>query len=211
VTGRDLHRLRVEPGQFLTWRFLSGPGWSRAHPYSLSASPNGRYLRITVKDLGDGSSALASLRPGTRALVEGPYGRLSPRARSRRKVAFIGAGVGITPLRSLAEGMPYEPGEATLLYRYADRPLFAQELEALKRDRGLRLVPLPGRRRAPGSWLGHGAKQPEDASALLAWIPDLAERDVYVCGPEAWTELVRRSALAAGLPPEQLHVEKFAW
>src|SRR3954452_513164 len=49
LTGRRLHRLRVEAGQFLTWRFLAGPGWSRAHPYSLSAAPDGRSLRITVQ------------------------------------------------------------------------------------------------------------------------------------------------------------------
>ncbi|MDT5037357.1 MAG: hypothetical protein QOE03_2542, partial [Micromonosporaceae bacterium] len=30
--GRDLHRLRVQAGQFFQWRFLTGPGWSRAHP-----------------------------------------------------------------------------------------------------------------------------------------------------------------------------------
>src|SRR4051794_21177985 len=39
VAGRDLATLRVEAGQFFTWRFLAGPGWSRAHPYSLSAAP----------------------------------------------------------------------------------------------------------------------------------------------------------------------------
>ena len=48
-------------------------------------------------------------------LVEGPYGRLSGRARTRRQVALIGAGVGITPLRALAEGLDYAPGEAVLL------------------------------------------------------------------------------------------------
>ncbi len=95
-----------------------GRGWSRAHPYSLSAAPDGRSLRITVKDLGDGSRDVARLRPGTRVLVEGPYGRLSARARTRRHVALIGAGVGITPLRSLAEGLAYAPGEAVLVHRY---------------------------------------------------------------------------------------------
>ncbi|HEY0949096.1 ferric reductase-like transmembrane domain-containing protein, partial [Nocardioides sp.] len=73
LTGRRLDRLPVEAGQFLSWRFLAGPGWTRAHPYSLSAAPDGRSLRITVQVVGDGSAAAARLRPGTRALVEGPY------------------------------------------------------------------------------------------------------------------------------------------
>jgi len=201
VGGRDLHRLRAEAGQFLTWRFLAGPGWSRAHPYSLSAAPDGRSLRITVKDLGDGSREAARLHPGTRAVVEGPFGRLTARVRTRRPVALIGAGVGVTPLRALAEGLDYRPGEVVLVQRYAETPLFARELDALAVERGLEVVGVPGHRGAPGT-------QPAD---LLRHVPDLAERDVYVCGPEAWTDDVRAVALAAGLPPEHLHVETFRW
>ncbi len=201
VTGRDLHRLRVQAGQFLTWRFLAGTGWSRAHPYSLSAAPDGRSLRITVKDLGDGSRSVARLAPGTRVVFEGPYGRLSPRVRSRRRVALIGAGVGITPLRALAEGLDYRPGEAVLVQRYGEEPLFARELSVLAAERGLDLVDVPGHRGAPST-------APED---LLRHVPDLADRDVFVCGPEAWVAEVKRVAIAAGLPPAHLHVESFRW
>jgi len=211
LTGRSLDRLRAEAGQFFQWRFLTGPGWTRAHPYSLSAAPDGLSLRITVKDLGDGSAVLRSLRPGTRALVEGPYGRLSPRARTRRKVALLGAGVGITPIRALAEGLAYDPGDAVLLHRFTDEPLFARELDLLARERGLRVVALPGHRRAPHSWLGAGLDSVDDLTALRHWVPDIAERDVYVCGPQAWIERVRRTTAAAGLPVEQLHVETFGW
>ena len=35
-------------GAVLAWRFLGGPGWTRAHPYSLSAAPDGHSLRITA-------------------------------------------------------------------------------------------------------------------------------------------------------------------
>jgi ferredoxin-NADP reductase len=134
-------------------------------------------------------------------LVEGPHGRLSARARTRRHVALIGAGVGITPLRALAEGLDYAPGETVLVHRYADRPLFADELRVLAHERGLRVVDLPGRRTAPGN----------DPRHLLHHVPDLAHRDVYVCGPEAWATEIGRAARAAGLPPENLHVETFAW
>ncbi len=211
VAGRGLHRMPVEAGQFLSWRFLGRRGWSRANPYSLSAAPDGRSLRITVKEAGDGSASTASLRPGTRVLVEGPYGRLSPRVRTRDKVALIGAGVGITPLRALAEGLAYAPGDAVILQRFTGEPLFAAELEQLARDRGLQTLYLPGRRRSPDSWLGSGVGTADDLSALTWWIPDLAERDVYVCGPGVWTEAVRRTTEAAGLPPENFHVETFSW
>ena len=158
--------------------------------------------------VGDGSAGSAHLRPGTRVLVEGPYGRLQPRARAHRKVALIGAGVGITPLRALAEGLHYAPGDAVLLQRYTDEPLFAGELELLAAERGLRALDLPGPTRAaptPGSARRVGPA--DDLDRAARWVPDIAERDVYVCGPRPWTERpcdVPR-ALAAGAPAERFH------
>ena len=215
VTGHRLDRLPVQAGQFLSWRFLGREGWTRANPYSLSAAPDGRSLRITVQEVGDGSGGLARLRPGTRALVEGPYGRLSARARTRRKVALIGAGVGVTPLRALAEGLHYRPGEVVMLQRFHDEPLFTHELAALMRDRGLQVFHLPGRRRAADSWIGDGVpglpRDVDDARLLRHWVRDIAERDVYVCGPEPWSRLVERDLESLGLPPAQIHLESFAW
>ncbi|MEO6084473.1 MAG: oxidoreductase, partial [Umezawaea sp.] len=125
-------------------------------------------------------------------------------------VALIGAGVGVAPLRALAAGLTYAPGEVVLLHRFTDRPLFAHELGQLAEQRGLRVVDLPGHRRSRDSWLGAGV-QADDVTALRTWVPDVAERDVYVCGPERWTEAVRLAATAAGVRADRLHIEKFAW
>ena len=211
LTGRRLDRLPVEAGQFLTWRFLRRSGWTRANPYSLSAAPDGHSLRISVQVVGDGSATARALRPGIRAIIEGPYGRLSARVRTRRKVALIGAGVGITPLRALAEGLDYAPGDAIFVERFSSQALFASEIDTLANERGLQVLRLPGHRRLPDSWLGDGIGVADDVTALRFWIPDVADRDVYVCGPEHWTDLVRRTLLAAGLPKDRLHLENFAW
>lgn len=210
VTGRALHRLPVRAGQFFTWRFLDGPGWTRGNPYSVSAAPDGRSLRFTVARAGDGSSRVASLRPGTRVLVEGPFGRLTERPRTVRPVLLIGAGVGIAPLRALAEGLDYAPGEAVLLHRYRDVPLFADEFAALAGERGLRIVALPGRRR-PGSWWGATASQRSDADLLTAHVPDVRDRDVYLCGPHPWSDDVVATLTRCGVPAERIHRESFGW
>ncbi|HEY2190695.1 MAG TPA: ferredoxin reductase family protein [Actinomycetospora sp.] len=213
LAGEHLAELGVRAGQFLTWRFLTGTGWTRAHPYSLSAAPDGRSLRITVKDLGDGTAELPGLRPGTKVLIEGPFGRLTARARSRPGVVLIGAGVGITPLRALAEELAADPAGAdvVVLHRFTGPPLFAGEFAALARARRLTLVPLPGRRRAPDSWLGPGVGPGDDVAVLRARVPDVAERDVYLCGPTPWTDLVQRTLLTAGTPADRVHVEAFGW
>ena len=190
LTGRRLDLLPLHAGQFLNVRFLDGPGWSRANPFSLSAAPDGRSLRITAKALGDGSARLARLRPGTRVIFEGPYGRLSRRARTRPGVLLIGAGVGITPIRALAEGLDYAPGEGVLLQRFTAEPLFERELAVLEQERGLKVLLLPGPRPQPGSVLGPAARG-HDLHALRWWVPDVAERDVFLCGPTPWIAGVR--------------------
>ncbi len=214
VRGRELHRLPVRAGQFFQWRFLQGPGWTQAHPFSLSAPPTSYALRLTAKDLGDGSGGLASLRPGTRVLVEGPYGRLTPEVHSGRKVTLVGAGVGITPLRSLLEDLDYGPGEAVLIQRStAERDvLFRKELERIAARRGARVVHAVGRR-VPGrdSWLPAGAAHLSDVAGLQHLVPDVAEHDVYVCGPDAWADAVVAAARGAGVPAQRIHRERFTW
>lgn len=94
LTGRDLERFPIRAGQYVVVRFLTD-GWWRAHPYSISAQPNGRWIRLTVKALGDDSSRLRELAAGTRAVVEGPYGNMTAAVRSVPGVLMIAGGIGI--------------------------------------------------------------------------------------------------------------------
>jgi predicted ferric reductase len=214
IQGRHLDRLPVVAGQFFVWRFLHGTGWTRGNPFSLSAAPDGRHLRITAKDLGEGSRRLATLPAGTRILFEGPYGRLTDSVRSGRKVALFASGIGITPLRALLEEMAYRPGEAVLLYR-ASTPahlLFRRELDAIAAHRGVRILYLPGHRDLDRpSWLPAGYAAAPDETVLRHLVPDLAEHDVFVCGPDAWAGTVIASVRRAGVPAGWIHSERFGW
>jgi predicted ferric reductase len=214
MSGRHLDRLPVAAGQFLTWRFLTGPGWMRGHPYSLSAAPTGDTLRITVKDLGDGSRALAALTPGTRVVVEGPYGTLHEGVRSRPRVTLLASGIGVTPLRALLEAMPQEPGDVTLVYRAHSRLdlVFEEELDALARSRGARVLYVLGPRVPDrASWLPASAAHLTDVQALLHLVPDVADHDVYVCGAQGWMDAVTTAARDAGVAPDRIHEERFSW
>jgi predicted ferric reductase len=208
LRGRRLDRLPVRAGQFFLWRFLDGPGWSRAHPYSLSGPPRADLLRITVKDLGDGSARVATLRPGTRVLIEGPYGRLTGETYRGGPVTMLACGVGVTPLLALLWDLPFRPGEATLVYRARTEAdlAFLDELAWLARHRGVRVVTLLGPR-AEGSWLPRELA----GTPLSAVVPGVAGHHIYACGPEAWTDVVLQEARNAGVAPGRLHTERFAW
>jgi len=212
--GRGLHRLPVQAGQFFIWRFLDGPGWSRGNPYSLSAAPRLDRVQITAKDLGDGSNRLARLRPGTKVMLEGPYGRLTGEHRVGTKVAMLACGIGITPMRALLEDLAYAPGDAVLIYRAHSEPdlVFRAELDQLAQRRGITIHYLAGPRIVGrSSWLPQYAAAWRDRDALLHLLPGLSAYDVFVCGPDAWMDAACRAALDAGLPHAQLNQERFTW
>jgi len=213
LRGRRLDRLPVRAGQFFQWRFLDGPGWSRTNPYSLSAPPREDLLRITVKDLGDGSARVAGLRPGTRTLIEGPYGKLTGETYGGGPVVLLACGIGITPLLALLGELPYRPGEATLIYRARSESevAFRDELDWLAGQRGVRVAYLFGPRAERSSWLPASLAHFDDADALSRIVPDIARSHVYVCGPDGWTDAARAAARSAGVDQERLHTERFAW
>lgn len=214
MTGRRIAQLGIRPGHFAHFRFLQGGLWWHQHPFSLSAAPHKDTIRITVRMLGEGTRRLAStLRPGTPVLIEGPYGVFTDAARTAPDVVLVGFGIGVAPIRALLEGTDVVPGHATVIVRASSEVEVAHraELEAWCRARGVRLHVLTGHRGV----LADGSTSWLPASHLHWRLTDLTgpldEADVYVCGPAGATELVAAEALAAGLPPERLHREEFAW
>jgi predicted ferric reductase len=199
IGGVGLDRLGARAGQFFGWRFLTRDRWWEVHPFSLSAAPDGRRLRITVKALGDFTGRLAAIPPGTRVVVEGPYGGLASAQRRHGAVALIAGGAGITPIRALLEDLR---GDIVLVYRAAreDDVILREEVEALARERGATIHYVLGERNGDLLSPAH----------LRALVPDIAARDVYVCGPPAMAEATEASLREAGVARRQIIVERFA-
>ncbi len=62
---------------------------------------------------------------------------------------------------------------------------------------------MPGRDTSGGN--------PFTAPALVANVPDVRTRAVFVCGPQALQDRVCREFERAGVPRAQIHSERFAW
>lgn len=202
LEGRGLDRLPAGGGQFLQWRFLRQGMWWQAHPYSLSAAPAGDRLRITVKDLGDHSRALARLRPGTPVAIEGPYGAFTADTRHSNRVLLVGAGVGIAPILALLQELPGDADVVVVLRASTHEELVLRdEVQGEARKRGSRVVELVGPR----------TRVPMDAPALARLAPDLRRRDVYLCGPELFNAALVDALRAAGVHEDQIHHESFSF
>jgi len=199
IAGRRLDRLRTRPGQFFVWRFLARGHWWTAHPFSLSAAPGADSFRITVKALGDHSASLASIPLGTHVLAEGPFGVFTDAARRTGKRVLIAGGIGITPVRALVEHAA--EGDVVIYRALRDDELVLRgELDEL----GVEVHYVVGDHAAPD---GDRLLSPEHLREL---VPDLGERDVYLCGPPGMTDAVLPRLRRAGVPRSHVHVERFA-
>ncbi|WP_084075651.1 ferric reductase-like transmembrane domain-containing protein [Demequina sp. NBRC 110052] len=204
LAGRAVRSLGAQSGQFIGIAFGRLAFAREMHPYSLSAAP-GDTLRVTVKPLGDASARIASLKVGTAAWIEGPLGIFTHGSRSGRDLVLIGAGIGVSPLRSLLEDAP-EGGRISVVLRGRSRdevPLL-DEIESLARKRRASYALLAGGR---GRTWGTADRE----VTLVGAIARPHDTDVFICGPHEWGRVVQADALAAGVPKEAIHREEFAW
>lgn len=209
IGGRNLAAFRAEAGQFLIVRFLAkGFRWE-AHPFSLSRPPDGHRLRLSIKRLGDFTRRIPELSPGTPVLIEGPYGVFTAKACRTQRALLIAGGIGITPIRSLAETLVQAGHDVLLIYANRDSAtmVFKNELEELAARSGGRLTIIPVMSGDP-AWTGEKGRV--DSALLSRLAPDLLSRDVFLCGPPPMMKGVREALAGLGVPASRVHDERFA-
>ena len=213
LSGTQLDKLGGQAGQFYLFRPLTPKQWWRPHPFSISAAPNSNFVRFTIGARGDDTALLQSIKPGTRVMLEGPYGVFTEERRTRERVLLIASGIGIPPVRALAESMASRPGDLTVIYRVrnSEDAALLEEVREIARRRQINLHVVEGRRGSDDSWLNWDARNLPDQARLIEMAPWVSESDVYICGPLEWTKSVERAVKRAGTPEHQIHAEEYAW
>jgi predicted ferric reductase len=202
IGGRRLDRLDARAGQYFRWRFLTAGCWWQAHPFSLSAAPNERWLRLTVKVVGDHTEQLQDLDPGTRVFAEGPSGVFTADRRIRPKALLIAGGSGIAPIRALLEDLPRG---TVVIYRArsADELVFRQELDWLANVRGAQVWYVLGSRADPAP------RHLFTAKGMRELVPDIRRRDVFLCGPAGLVDTSVATLRRLRVPRRQIHLDPF--
>jgi predicted ferric reductase len=204
--------LRFAPGQF-AWLTLRGSPYSfNEHPFSFVGSAmQPQRLKFTIKELGDFTSTIGTIKPGERAYVDGPYGVFSiDRQRRAPGYAFIAAGVGIAPIVSMLRTLA-ERGEKRPLYLfYANRDwdgvILREEIDALRERLNLTLVHIL--EHPPQDWTG--ARGLIDRSLLEQTLPrEFREFVYFICGPVPMSEAVQRALHAMGVARRRVKFEIF--
>ena len=193
-----------QPGQFLTFEIPSNEGLLR-RSYSISSSPAQPYaIDVTIKHLpgGKGSSWFhEEMSVGKDIAVHGPHGNFSIlQSNAQSKVALFAAGVGITPIMSMLNWLSHTKHDldAVLVNRvhsHADH-IFMNDLVALGANPSMNLRQYTLATEHAGAWhdalglLDHSKGTQITPELIQEIIPDILERDVYLCGPHSFKDSV---------------------
>ena len=206
-------------GQYLTLR-TTVDGQDLRRSYSICAGVDDGQLRVGVRKVNGGvfSNWIHShLKHGDTLQVMAPQGRffIPTDAAAQRHYVGIAGGSGITPILSIMKTvLAREPlSRFTLLYgnRLLQSTMFKEELEDLKNRYMTRLVLhhifSEEHTDAP---LNHGRMSRDKLGDFLRTVLPSNQIDhVFVCGPFLMNDEAEAALLAAGVPQERIHIERF--
>lgn len=208
ISGNNLAKFNIHAGQFMIVRFLKKGLWWQGHPFSLSIVPDGRQLRITIKELGDFTKqATKELAVGTKVFIDGPYGVFTELFSVSKKVLCIAGGIGITPVRSLMEQLAKKGRDVVLLYSNKTQKdiIFKGELENVASQYNAKIVHIISEE--PGYT---GEKGKLDGEKIAKIVPDANQREVFLCGPVPMMNAIIPALKKLGISSKNIHYEKFS-
>jgi predicted ferric reductase len=195
-------RFRFEPGQFAWFAIGRSPFSITQHPFSFASSAErDDEVAIAVKALGDFTSKVSRLEPGTTVYVDGPHGVFSIDQDEGPGFGLIAGGVGIAGLismiRTLADRRDVRPVILVYANREWDGVAFREELEQLKDRLDLTVVHV---------------LEPDyvTAEVLEQHLPAGYRRfQFFICGPDPMMDAAEAALIGLGVPAERVHTERF--
>jgi predicted ferric reductase len=201
---------RFQPGQFGWFAIGRSPFSLTQHPFSFSSSAEREEVELAVKALGDFTSRVSELEPGTTVYVDGPHGVFSMDEDEGPGFGFVAGGVGIAGLISMLRTMADRGDRRPALLFYAngdwDGVAFREDIESLRGRLDLTVVHVL--ERPPDGWAGETGYVTADV--FSRHLPAGYRRfQFFICGPDPMMDAAEAALLRLGVPPERVHTERF--
>ena len=199
--GRTLDHM---PGQFIE---IGIPGIGEA-PISLCSSPTeGDFFELCIRDVGNVTHALHTMKAGDEVFVRGPYRKGFPIAILQKKdLIMVGGGLGVVPLRSLVNYIKDRRSSfKRVIYLYGTKTpsttLFIDEIEEAQKKFGFECLITVDR--AVKSWGGRIGL----ITNLIANIQiPLTACNAVIVGPPVMYKFVLKELFAYGMSKENIYL-----
>jgi MOSC domain-containing protein YiiM/ferredoxin-NADP reductase len=211
--------LAHQPGQHVQVNVPLPSGGIGLRRYTISSSPSGKSLQISVKKEEGGlvSPLLHKLRIGDEIEISRPQGRFVLDRSAGRPVAFISAGVGITPTIPMLNAAVVQDGRLPfvpkIVFLHAARDgtehAFVAQIQAmLSKHPDATSKTFYSRPtefdRATGAFDVAGRITAKDVAALVS-----SDYDIYMCGPDEFMASISEGLAQLGFPRNLLKTETF--
>jgi len=204
--------VKYRAGQFGYFRIMSKMYSKEEHPFTISSQPGTDELTITVKNMGDYTSKLKDVPPGTKVLFDGPYGVFTPEQDGRHHI-FIAGGIGITPFLSVISEWDFADIKTplTLIWstRTAEEMVYRDYFTSIESKNNLFLfVPVVTRSDSANT----GSRR-IDKIILDPLIRKKETKNtvVYICGPDSMRKSVTKDLKNSGIASKNIHSERFTF
>ncbi len=202
--------IRFLPGQFAWLSIWCSPFAMKDHPFSVASSAeHPATLEFTIKERGDFTKRVKTLSPGECVYVDAPYGSFSCDRYPAKGLVFIAGGIGVAPIMGMLRTLADRGDRRPLLLFYAnkrwERTAFREELDEIRDRLDLRVVhiienPDPG-------W--HGESGFINAEMIARYLPEVGERQHFICGPVPMMDTCEKALRRLGVPITKIHSELF--
>jgi predicted ferric reductase len=205
---------RFSPGQFGWLTVWGSPFKITGHPFSFSSSAavaDGR-VEMTIRNLGDFTSAVHKVPVGQRVYLDGPYGAFTIDRNPADMHVLIAGGVGITPMISMIRTLADRGDKRPVILLYGSKDwesiTFRAELEALKARLALTVVHVL--QHPPASWTGEqGFINAEMFKRHLP--PPYAAHEYFICGPDVMMDAIEIALGELNVPLSKYHSERYSF
>ena len=208
--------IRFDTGQHAWLTINESPFALQQHPFTIASSDtNPRRIELTIKALGDFTSTVGGIQPGTRAYLEGPYGASWIAGSQTTPLIMIAGGIGITPFASVLRTMHERGVNRPFLLIHGsdtlDKATFHDELHELAAGLGGRVINVlespPSD--ADSGWSGETGYITRELLERVLDQNHLHNGRFVLCGPGPMLEMVAAALRSLGVRRKQIHLEQF--
>jgi predicted ferric reductase len=204
---------RFSPGQFGWLTLWGSPFKITGHPFSFSSSAevtDGR-VEMSIRNLGDFTSAIDKVPVGQRVYLDGPYGAFTIGNPADMHMLIAG-GIGVTPMMSMIRTLADQGDKRPVILLYGvkdwDSITFREELEALQARLNLTIVYVLAD--PPAGWTGEqGFITAEMFKRHLA--PPYSDHEYFICGPDVMMDAIEKALGELNVPLSKYHSERYSF
>jgi glycine betaine catabolism B len=212
---KDNQPVKFDPGMFMMITGVDAAGKRyTARAFSIASDPSTpdvEFMVIKEPKHGDhiGRSHFSDAAIGDTFFLKGPNGQFRFDPSINKNVIFIAGGTGLAPFVSMLRHIKITDSKSNVILfysiKYPTEVIRKSELNSYVTDLGTQLIITVTRPQQGDGWLGETGHINSDM--IKRSVPDVLQRDAYICGPLEFVKAAKDSLIALGVPQEKIKAD----